>query len=104
MATAKLKRPMPPEDMHFGNVYFAPAAGVDEFVRASFLAESSKLFIGEHAVLKDARFGYLWAFPPAKNRDRVVLGTAQAILPAQSKWSSLRAHDQVYRWFGQIDF
>jgi hypothetical protein len=100
-----MKRPLPPPDMaQYGSPAFLPADGMDEFVRATFLDQDSPLFIPEHEILAQATFGYLWAAPEAKDRNRMIVGTAQLMRPPQKKWTSLRALFQVEQWFGDIDF
>lgn len=103
--TLAIPRPLPdPAMLGVDGPAFAPADGVDAFVRATFLDADSPLFIEEHEVLGQAAVGYLWAAPEARDRNRTILGTAQLVRPPQRKWSSQRSWHQVQDWFGHIDF
>lgn len=99
-----MERPRPPEEVFYLSPAFLPAEGMDAFVRGTFLDPESPLFIQEHEILEQADIGYLWAGPAARDKNRMILGTAQQIRPPQKKWSSLRSFYQVEEWFGPIDF
>lgn len=98
-------RPLPdPAMLGVEGPAFAPAEDLDAFVRSTFLDPASDLFIEEHEILTQARIGYLWAAPEAKDKNRQIIGLAQLVRQPQKKWSSLRSYHQVRDWFGPIDF
>lgn len=100
-------RPRPPEILTARGTPddFRPG-NLTEFVHASFLNESSKLFNPEHLHLLSANIAYLWTNVPNIKAGRQVLGTAEIIRYQGGKWQRTRQMIQMRDWFGiePLDF
>ena len=98
------KRPMPPREIVealFG-MRFAPAPDVAEWIRAAILADDGPLFNEEHAHLRDAEIGVLWASSGYVKRGRRVLGMAEVPMFQCHPWQKARQQQQLAEWFGAI--
>ncbi len=102
-------RPAPPaavRDALFG-MRFAPAPELLEWVRENILDEDGPLYTEDHAHLRDAEIGILWASSGFVKAGRRILGTAEVPMTRGNAWQRARADQQLAEWFGpmtELDF
>lgn len=83
---------------------FVPAPEVSAWMFATFIDEGSRLENPEHAHLRDAQIGVLWAATENGRQGRTVVGQAEMAKNAGGfgKWSRARAQQQISDWFGDV--
>ena len=104
-----IARPLPPAELR-ERAYadpmerFAPDRDAWEWIRASFLEESSPLHNAEHEHLRFAHVGILWTNVGNHRQMRTILGTAEmpAMSAKGSKWARARTDMQLRDWFGDV--
>lgn len=92
-------RPFPPDTMPAS---FFPAAGLADWVKATFIAEGSPLHNLDHEHLLDAHIGYLWTTAPNEKGMRAVVGQAELPSFQGGRWQRGRQEQQVLEWFGDM--
>lgn len=100
-----ISRPTPPARMFGdGSPYgqYVPAPEVVEWLRSTFLDESSRLYNEEHAHLQDADLCVLWTNDPYTKQGRHVAGTAEIPMFRCSAWQKGRQEQQMREWFGRV--
>ncbi len=101
--------PKPPENLINAFVEdFLPAPEIGEFVKNTFLNETSELFNESHTHLLQAEIGYLWTNAENVRQMRFVAATAEIPKPPMqsSAWTKARYNHQLRQWFGtdKLDF
>lgn len=83
---------------------FAPAPQLRDWAYATFIDDGAVLENPDHAHLRDADIGFLWAMIDNARRGRMVIGQAEPGTPqgAMGKWAKGRAEQQVTEWFGGV--
>jgi Putative phage metallopeptidase len=98
------QRPAPPaalvEDI-FG-MRFAPAPDLGAWVQATFIDEAGRLCNEDHAHLRDATVGWLWASSGFVKQGRRVLGQAEMPMFRCGPWQKARQEQQLAEWFGEL--
>lgn len=98
------RRPMPPESLTetLFEDRFEPAAGLAEWVRATFIAQGGDLHNPEHEHLADVRIGFLWSAQGYTKAGRRILGLTEDLQASMrgNPWQSGRAAQQLREWFG----
>jgi hypothetical protein len=98
-----MMRPRPPAEMIDGCGTFIPAPELEEWARATFIADTATLSNPDHAHLQQAEIGFLWTNEPNTRAGRVILGQCEIMPPmSMGKWQRGRALAQVEGWFGQM--
>lgn len=99
-------RPAPPEKIFepIGAPAFLPAPELTEWAQRTFIAEGAPLLNEDHAHLRFADVGFLWAGVPNSRQMRTVVGTAELGQPraTMGKWPKARAEQQLLQWFGDV--
>ena len=98
-------RPLPPVSLlEDTGRSFAPANDLAAWASSIFIAEEGVLSNPEHAHLRFAEIGMLWAAIPNSRAGRRIIGQAELGDPAgaMGKWAKARARQQVEEWFGTI--
>jgi len=97
--------PMPPSQM-LGQEALAivPAHDLGEWVVQAFVEGGAPLANEDHAHLRAASIGFLWAGVENARKGRKVIGLAEPGMPqgAMGKWARARAIQQVEGWFGSV--
>lgn len=98
-------RPMPPASLLEPletEPLFSPAHDLTEWIRGTFLDESSTLFNSDHLHLVDASIGMLWTNVENFRQGRHVVGTAGQPQVQGDRWTRARSDFQLAGWFGQV--
>lgn len=96
-------RPHPPElllEPYVGIDYFVPSPELEEWVRKTFLDDSSPLFNEEHIHLRRADLRFLWTNVPNVKKMRVIAGEAERPMFRGGAWQKHRQEMQFQEWFG----
>lgn len=99
-----MKRPQPPARAceYLGVPVFAPAQKLADWIMATFLDSSSRLYNEEHRHLLRARIGFLWTNVPNRRQGRIILATAEMPQPRGPAWKKAAEELQLIEWFGCV--
>lgn len=97
-------RPLPPADLveHLFGVRMRPALEVEEWARATFLAEGGDLHNPEHQHLLDADVRFMWASDGYLKQGRRIVGLTEKLQIMASPWAKARQEQQLCEWFGHV--
>ncbi|MBR8434875.1 hypothetical protein KDW37_29360 [Burkholderia cenocepacia] len=98
-------RPMPPDALFEPSNWFrrlAPADGVNDWVRHTFLRDGAPLHNEDHAHLVDADVAYLWAAVENVRQMRRVVGQCEEVMIRAGGWQRARQEQQLCEWFGRV--
>lgn len=100
-----LTRPLPPLALVTDPTApsFVPATELEAWARATFIEEGATLENPEHAHLRVASLGFLWATVSNSRHGRGIAGQCEMMPPmAMGKWARARAEQQIEDWFGAV--
>jgi hypothetical protein len=102
-----LTRPLPPEQLREHALVderqdFEPDRDAWEWIRATFLEQTSPLHNPEHAHLRFAHVGILWTNVGNSRQMRRILGQAEMPMARGGKWAKARHDLQLREWFGSV--
>jgi hypothetical protein len=86
------------------DIGFLPSPELADWIEATFLDSDSALHNPDHAHLRMADLGFLWARVDNSRAGRTVIGQCEFKPPAvMGKWPRARAQQQLHAWFGRTD-
>ncbi len=95
-------RPCPPEALLDMPGLFAPAPGLLDWARETFISEGSPLYNPEHDHLAYASVAFLWTSAPYKKHGRAVAGLCEMPTVQGNAWVRARMDNQLFDWFEDV--
>ena len=99
---AGVDRPPPPPTPAHGTVFLPDQDGLGEWARATFINDDAPLLNSDHAHLRQAIIGWLWAYEPSEHRGKRLAGECRMPRPAGARWSQMMGEQQLRELFGGV--
>lgn len=103
-AELKRRRPMPPAELLDPiGARITPAPAVLAWALETFIDdESAPTFNEDHAHLRGASIGFMWAPSTFERQARIVIGQTEEVIFRASAWAKQRQEQQMIDWFGHL--